>query len=83
MSVKELIEAKKANKISFGVRKVLKLAKAKKLKKSSSVYVSKDARKETLKLLDDASVEYEVLKNKNDISKELGIDFDSEVFLVN
>lgn len=83
MSLKDLNEAYKKDKVSFGVKEVLKLAKAKKIKKDSRVFVSKDVREETLKKLEDAGVEFEVLKNKADISKELGIDFESEVFLIN
>lgn len=82
MSVKDLIEAKKKDTLSFGIKQILRLAKSKKLKKSASVFVAKDCRAGTLKKLEDAGVEFEVLKNKMDIAKELGIDFDSEVFLV-
>ena len=83
MSLKELADAHKANKVSFGIKEVLKLAKAKKLKKNSQVFVCKDTREETLQDLEKAGVEFEVLKNKKDISEELGLDFHSEVFLVN
>ena len=82
MSVKELSEALKADKLSFGIREVLKAAKAKKLKKSSSVFVAKDAREETVKKLENAGVEFEVLKNKKEISQELGVDFNSEVYFI-
>lgn len=82
MSLKDLVEANKKGKLSFGIKQVLRLAKKKKMKKDSSVYVAKDARAETIKKLEDAGVEFEVLKNKIDIAKELGIDFDSEVFLI-
>ena len=82
MSVKDLIEANKKGKLGFGIKQVLRLAKKKKLKKDSFVYVAKDARAETIKKLEDAGVEFEVLKNKMEIAKELGIDFDSEVFLI-
>lgn len=83
MSLRELNEEYKKDNVSFGVRKILKLAKAKKLKKSSRVFVCRDTREETLKQLEDAGVEFEVLKNKEEISKELGLDFKSEVFLIN
>jgi len=82
MSLKDLVKANKKGKLSFGIKQVLRLAKKKKMKKDSSVYVAKDARAETIKKLEDAGVEFEVLKNKIDIAKELGIDFDSEVFLI-
>lgn len=83
MSLKELNEAKKANKVSYGVKQVLKLAKKKKLGKSSRVFVCRDTREEVLKELETAGVEFEVLKNKRDVSRELELDFDSEVFLIN
>lgn len=83
MSLKDLIDAHKKNKVIFGVREVLKLAKAKKIKKSSRVFISRDTRQETVEKLEKAGVEFEVLKNKSDISKEMGLDFDSEVFLIN
>lgn len=83
MSVKDLSEALKEDKVSFGINEVLKLAKAKKIKKSSRVFVCKDTREETLQKLEKAEIEFEVIKNKKDVSRELGIDFDSEVFLIN
>ncbi|MBP7708063.1 hypothetical protein KA107_00120 [Candidatus Pacearchaeota archaeon] len=83
MTLKDLVEAKKANKISYGINVVLKLAKKKKLGKNSRVFVCRDTREETLKELETAGVEFEVLKNKKDISRELELDFDSEVFLIN
>jgi hypothetical protein len=78
MSIKELKEGK----TKYGIREVLKLAKAKKLKKGSKIFVSRDARDETIEQLENAGVEFEVLKNKDFISKELGLDFESEVYLV-
>ena len=83
MSLRDLIEADKKGNVSFGIKQVLKLAKAKKLKKTSRVFVARDTREETIKQLEDAGVEFEVLKNKDDITREMGIDFDSEVFLIN
>jgi ribosomal protein L7Ae-like RNA K-turn-binding protein len=83
MSLRDLVEADKKGNIAFGIKQVLKLAKAKKLKKSSRVFVARDTREETIKKLEEAGVEFEVLKNKEDITRELGNDFDSEVFLIN
>lgn len=83
MSLRDLVEANKKDNVLFGIKKVLKLAKAKKIKKTSRVFVARDTREETIKQLEDAGVEFEVLKNKVDISREMGIDFDSEVFLIN
>ncbi len=83
MSLRDLIEADKKGNVLFGIKKVLKLAKAKKLKKTSRVFVARDTREETIKQLEDAGVEFEVLKNKEDITREMAIDFESEVFLLN
>ena len=83
MSLRDLVEANKKDNVVFGIKQVLKLAKAKKLKKTMRVFVSRDAREETIKQLEDAGVEFEVLKNKVEITREMGIDFDSEVFLIN
>lgn len=83
MSLRDLIEADKKGNVSFGIKQVLRLAKVKKLKKTSRVFVARDTREETIKQLEDAGVEFEVLKNKDDIAREMGIDFDSEVFLIN
>ncbi len=82
MSLKELTESHKAGKVSFGIREVLKLAKNKKMKKDSRVFVCKDTREEVIAKLEKAEVEFEVLKNKKDVSRELELDFDSEVFLI-
>jgi len=83
MSLRDLMDADKKGNVTFGIKQVLKLAKAKKLKKTSRVFVARDTREETIKKLEDAGVEFEVLKNKDDITREMGIDFDSEVFLIN
>ena len=83
MSLKDLVEADKKDKVLFGIKQVLKLAKAKKIKKTSRVFIARDAREDTITKLEKAGVEFEVLKNKKDISKEMGLDFDSEVFLIN
>jgi ribosomal protein L7Ae-like RNA K-turn-binding protein len=82
MSMKDLVEANKKGKVVFGIKQVLKAAKAKKMKKDARVFVPKDVRDETIKRLEDAGVEFEVLKTKKDIAKELGVDFNSEVYLI-
>jgi ribosomal protein L7Ae-like RNA K-turn-binding protein len=82
MSLRDLQEALKNDNVSFGVKEVLKAAKTKKLKKTSKVFVSRDCRDETIEKLESANVEFEVLKNKEEIAKYLGIDFESEVYLI-
>ncbi len=82
MSMKELSEALKEKKLLFGIRQVSKLAKAKKIKKSSKVFVAKDVRDETIQKLESSKVEFEVLKTKEEIAKALDLDFESEVYLI-
>ena len=85
MSLKDIKEAQKERKVLFGIKQVLKAAKvpAKKTrKKSLKVFVAEDARDETLKKLKDAGVEFKVLKTKSEISKEIGLNFESEVFSI-
>lgn len=82
MSIKELSEAMKEENLSFGIKEVLKAAKAKKVKKTAKIFVAKDARAETISKLEEAGVEFEVLKSKEEISKALGLDFESEVFFI-
>ena len=47
MNIKELIEAEKKGKLLFGTKEVLKKIKSKKLNKSASIFVCRDAREET------------------------------------
>lgn len=82
MSVKELTEAIKNENVSFGIKEVLKAVKAKKIKKTSRIFVSKDARATTIEVLENAGVEFEVLKSKEELKKLLNLDFESEVFFI-
>ena len=82
MSVKELTEAIKNENVSFGIKEVLKAVKVKKVKKTSRVFISKDARETTIEVLEKAGVEFEVLKSKQELTKLLGLDFESEVFFI-
>ncbi|MBC8495548.1 ribosomal L7Ae/L30e/S12e/Gadd45 family protein [archaeon] len=82
MSVKELTEAIKNENVSFGIKEVLKAVKVKKMKKTSRVFISKDARETTIEVLEKAGVEFEVLKSKQELTKLLGLDFESEVFFI-
>jgi len=82
MSVKEITEAIKEGNINFGIKQVLKAAKGKKIKKTSKVFIAKDARDDTIAELENAGIEFEVLKTKEELSKALGLDFESEVFFI-
>ncbi|MCK5321370.1 hypothetical protein KAJ38_02225 [Candidatus Pacearchaeota archaeon] len=77
MSVKELKVAIEQGNVYFGIRQALKHAK-----NLSSVFITKDARDETVEKLDVAKIEFVVLKSKADIAKELNLDFECEVFSI-
>jgi len=75
MSVREIKEAIEAGSVVFGIRQALKLGK-----KSKNVFIAKDARDETVEKLEAANIEFDVLKSKADLAKELNLDFECEVF---
>lgn len=83
MSLKELKESAESKKVIFGLKQILKKVKSKKLKKGAKVFVAKDAREEVIQELTKADINFEFLKSKKEISKELGIDFAAEAYLVN
>ncbi len=76
MSIKEIKEAMEKGNVLFGVRQALKN------KKLKQVFISKDTRDETVEKLEAAKIEFDVLKSKADISKELNLDFECEVFSI-
>jgi ribosomal protein L7Ae-like RNA K-turn-binding protein len=75
MSVKEIKEAMNEGKVVFGINQTLK--KGKKLK---HIFIAKDTRDSTVEKLEAAGLEFDVLKSKSDLAKELNLDFESEVF---
>jgi len=75
MSVKELKEGIEAENVLFGIKQALKLGK-----KAKSVFITKDARDDTVEKLEGAGIEFDVLKSKADLTKELNLDFECEVF---
>jgi ribosomal protein L7Ae-like RNA K-turn-binding protein len=77
MSVKEIKEAMAKDKILFGIKEALKNSK-----NISGVFVAKDTREETIEKLEKAGIEFVVLKPKMDITRELNLDFECEVFSV-
>ena len=82
MSLKEISDEMEKGNVLVGIKQTLKYFKSKNAKKSSRVFVSKDVREETIKKLEDMKIEFEVLKSKEEIAKVLGLDFESEVFLI-
>ena len=77
MSVKEISEAIESGNILFGVKQALKVGK-----KLKNVFIAKDTRDETVEKLDAAGIEFDVLKPKADLAKELNLDFMCEVFSI-
>lgn len=77
MSVKEIKEAMERGDVSFGIRQVLK-----KVKKVKRVFIAKDTRNETVEKIETAKIEFDVLKSKADLAKELNLDFECEVFSI-
>ena len=75
MSMKELGEAIESKRVLFGIKQALKIGK-----KSKNVFIAKDTRDETVEKLDAAKIEFDVLKSKAELAKELNLDFECEVF---
>jgi ribosomal protein L7Ae-like RNA K-turn-binding protein len=75
MSVKELKEGIEEGKVVFGIKQALKLGK-----KAKNVFIAKDTRDETVEKLEAAGIEFDVLKSKVELTKELNLDFSCEVF---
>ena len=75
MSVKEIGEAIESGNVVFGIKQTLKLGK-----KAKSVFIAKDTRDDTVEKLEAAKIEFDVLKSKADLAKELNLDFECEVF---
>lgn len=75
MSLKEIKDSIEKENVFFGIRQSLKNAK-----KLSNVFIAKDTRDETVEKLESAKIEFVVLKSKEEISKELNLDFECEVF---
>ena len=77
MSVKELGEAIESGNVLFGVKQALKGGK-----KLKNVFIAKDTRDETVEKLEAAGIEFDVLKTKAELAKELNLDFACEVFSI-
>ena len=75
MSVKEIKEAMENALVLFGVLQSLKNKG-----KLKNVFIAKDTRDETVERLENAKIEFDVLKSKADMAKELNLDFECEVF---
>ena len=82
MSIKDIKEAHEKGSVVFGVKQTIKHFDKKKSSKSK-VFLAKDARPETMKKLEDAKISFEHTKTKAEIAKELNLDFEAEVYLLN
>jgi ribosomal protein L7Ae-like RNA K-turn-binding protein len=77
MSIKEISEAIEGGNVLFGIKQTLKGGK-----KLKNVFIAKDTRDETVEKLDTAGIEFDVLKSKAELTKELNLDFACEVFSI-
>ena len=77
MSVKEINEAIEKDKVYFGIKQAIKHKK-----EIKAVFIAKDTREETVQKLENAGIEFSVLKTKLEMAKNLNIDFPSEVFSI-
>jgi ribosomal protein L7Ae-like RNA K-turn-binding protein len=77
MSIKEIGEEMNKGNVLFGIRQAIKNGK-----KSKNVFIAKDTRDGTVEKLESAGVDFDVLKSKADIAKELNLDFECEVFSI-
>jgi ribosomal protein L30E len=75
MSIKELKEGVLDGKVLFGIKQALKVGK-----KAKVIFITKDTRDETVQQLENADLGFEVLKTKAELTKELNLDFECEVF---
>jgi ribosomal protein L7Ae-like RNA K-turn-binding protein len=75
MSVKEIKDVIESRNVLFGIRQALKNSK-----KLKNVFIAKDTRDETVEKLEAAKIEFIVLKSKEDLARELNLDFECEVF---
>jgi ribosomal protein L30E len=83
MSIKEIKEAIKNEKVLFGINQTMKHMSGKKGKgKDARVFVVKDAREGTKEMLKKEGIDFSLIKGKADATKELDLNFESEVFLI-
>ena len=75
MSAKDIKEAMEKGQVYFGVREAVKHAK-----KLKNVFIAKDTRDSTVEKLENAKIEFVVLKSKEELSRELNLQFECEVF---
>ena len=77
MSVRDIEDALKENNVYFGIKQCLKHKK-----EIKHVFITKDARDSTVEKLENAKIEFIVLKTKKDLTKLLNLNFESEVFSI-
>ena len=77
MSVKELKEGIEEGKVLFGVKQALKIGK-----KAKNIFIAKDTRDSTVEKLEKAELAFDVLKSKENVAKELNLDFECEVYSI-
>ena len=73
MGLNEIRKAMEDGTAHFGIRQAIKG------KKSAEVFIARDTRDETIEKLEKNGKELSVLKSKEDLARELNLDFESEV----
>lgn len=81
MSIKDIQEAMTKGKVVFGLKQTLKNLKDKK-KTKMRIFVTSDARSETLKNLADSKADFEKIRAREEVAKDLGLDFECEVISI-
>lgn len=80
MTIKDIKDAIAKDKVVFGLREIARICK--KSKGKCKVFVVSDARPETVKKLQEAKIDAEKIKAKQEVEKELNLGFLCEVFLI-
>jgi ribosomal protein L7Ae-like RNA K-turn-binding protein len=81
MSLKEISEAIEKGNICFGLKETLKNIKKSKAKKHK-IFAANDAREETINKLNEFGIDFSKTKGKEELAKELNLDFECEVFFI-
>ncbi len=79
MSLKDVRDGIEKGSVCFGFKQTLKNFKP---KKKMKVFVAKDVRQDILDRLNELGMEPDFLKSKQEIAKELNLDFQCETFLL-
>lgn len=79
MSLKDIKDGIEKGSVLFGFKQAVKGFNP---KKKMKVFVAKDVRQDILDRLNELGMEPEFLRTKQEITKELNLDFECETFLI-